>query len=156
MKAPTASARIDVAAPPGEVYALVSDLPRLSRIAAEFEEGSWLDGVTEAGVGARFTGRNRRGWYRWSTIATVTDADPGKCFAFDVAFRGIPVSRWRYDIVAAGNRGCLVEESTWDRRPPWFVPLGNLATGVRDRTAANRRNIAATLRQLKEIAEKTA
>ncbi|OLF18231.1 SRPBCC family protein [Actinophytocola xanthii] len=156
MKAPTASARIDVAAPPGEVFALVSDLPRMSAFAAELERGSWLDGVTEARVGARFRGRNRRGWYRWSTTATVTDVEPDKCFAFDVAFHGIPVSRWRYDIVAAGNRGCLVEESTWDRRPSWFVPFANLATGVRNRTERNRRNIAATLRQLKDVAEKTA
>jgi Polyketide cyclase / dehydrase and lipid transport len=124
-------------------------------VAVEFERGSWLDGVTEARVGARFRGQNRRSWRRWSTTATVTNADPGKCFAFDVDFYGIPIARWRYDIVATGPGGCLVEESTWDRRPGWFTPLGNLATGVRNRAELSKRNIEATLRQLKQAAENT-
>ncbi|HEX2131206.1 MAG TPA: SRPBCC family protein [Actinophytocola sp.] len=152
MKAPSVSARTAVAAPAAAVYALVSDLPNLSTVAAEFERGTWLDGATEAAVGARFAGRNRRGPMRWSTTVTVTTADPDKCFAFDVDFRGIPIARWRYDIVATGGT-CLVEESTWDRRPAWFVPFGNFATGVANRTARNRRNIERTLRQLKQAAE---
>lgn len=153
MKAPSASARTAIAASAADVYALVSDLPGLSRVAAEFERGSWLDGATDAAVGARFRGHNRRGWRRWSTTVTVTAADPGKCFAFDVDFRGIPIARWRYDIVATGPGACLVEESTWDRRPAWFAPLGNLATGVRSRAELNKTNIERTLRQLKEAAE---
>jgi hypothetical protein len=152
MKGPSASARTDVAAPAKDVYALVSDLPGLSKVAVEFERGAWLDGVTEARVGARFRGHNRRGWRRWSTTVTVTDAEPGKCFAFDVHFRGIPIARWRYDIVSTST-GCLVEESTWDRRPGWFTPIGNLATGVRSRADLNKRNIERTLSQLKQAAE---
>lgn len=153
MNAPSASARTAVAAPAKDVYALVSDLPGLSRIAEEFERGRWLDGATEAAVGARLRGHNRRGPLRWSTTVTVTAADPGKCFAFDVDFHGIPIARWRYDIVATGASACLVEESTWDRRPGWFVPLGNLAAGVRSRAEHNKRNIERTLRQLKQAAE---
>lgn len=155
MKAPSASARTDIAAPAKDVYALVSDLPGLSRVAVEFERGSWLDGVTEVRVGARFRGHNRRKWRRWSTTVTVTDADPGKCFAFDVDFHGVPIARWRYDIVSTGANGCLVEESTWDRRPGWFTLVGNVATGVRNRTELNKRNIERTLQQLKQAAENT-
>lgn len=155
MNAPSASARTEIAAPASDVYALVSDLPGLAEVAVEFEQGTWLDGVTEAKVGARFRGRNRRGWRRWSTTVTVTAADPGKCFAFEVDFRGIPISRWRYDIVATGAAGCLVEESTWVRAPAWFRPVGALATGVLKRTEHNKRNIERTLRQLKQAAEGT-
>lgn len=154
MMAPSASARTDVAAPARVVYALVSDLPGLSRVAAEFDRGTWLDGAAGAAVGARFLGRNRRGPLRWSTVATVTAADPGRCFAFDVAFHGIPIARWRFDMVSTGaGATCLVEESTWDRRPAWFTPLGNLATGIGNRSRHNRRNIERTLRRLKSAAE---
>ncbi|GAB3437789.1 SRPBCC family protein [Actinophytocola sediminis] len=154
MKAPSASARTAIAAPAEAVYALVSDLPGLASLAAEFERGSWLDGRTGAEVGARFRGHNRRGLARWSTTSTVTAADPGKCFAFDVDLRGVPIARWRYDIVTTGAAGCLVEESTWDRRPSWAVPIGNLLVGVRSRADHNRRNIEHTLRQLKLAAER--
>ncbi|MCT2586416.1 SRPBCC family protein [Actinophytocola gossypii] len=152
MKAPSASARTAIAAPAATVYALVTDIPNLSAVTPEFERGTWLDGAVEAAVGARFAGRNRRGWLRWSTTGTVTAVDRDKCFAFDVDFRGIPVARWRYDIVATG-RTCLVEESTWDHRPAWFVPFANIATGASNRTERNRRNIERTLRQLKQAAE---
>jgi len=153
MKAPSASARTAIAAPAKDVYALVSDLTALSGFAEEFERGSWLDGAGGAEVGARFRGHNRRGWRRWSTTVTVTAADPGKCFAFDVELRGVPIARWRYDIVTTGAAGCLVEESTWDHRPAWIVPFANLVTGVRSRTERNRRNIEHSLRQLKHTAE---
>jgi hypothetical protein len=152
MTEPSATGRTEVAASPAQVYDLVSDLPGLSQVSAEFERGTWLGGVTEAGVGARFRGHNRSSWRRWSTTVTVTAAEPGLCFAFDVAFAGLPIARWRYDIEPS-DTGCVVTESTWDRRPGWFKPVGDLVTGVRDRAAHNRRNIEQTLAQLKQAVE---
>lgn len=152
MTEPSATGRTEVAASPAQVYGLVSDLAGLSRVSAEFDRGSWLDGVTEARVGARFRGLNRNSWRRWSTTATVTAAEPGLCFAFDVALAGVPIARWRYDIEPS-EVGCVVTESTWDRRPAWFKPLGDLAVGVRDRAQHNRLNIERTLAQLKQAAE---
>lgn len=152
--APSASAQTQVDAAPEAVYALVSDLPGLEKVAAEFARGRWLDGVTRARVGARFRGTNKRAWRRWTTTVTVTDAEPGRCFAFDVTYLGMPISRWRYDLEPAGA-GCVVRESTWDRTPAWFRPIGRLGTGVRDRAEANRRNIERTLRQLKSAVEQS-
>jgi hypothetical protein len=149
---PSATARTEIDASADAVYALVSDLPGLEKVAAEFERGRWLDGVTEARVGARFRGTNKRAWHRWTTTVTVTDAEPGTRFAFDVTYYGLPISRWQYDFEPTAT-GCLVRESTWDRRPAWFRPIGRLGTGVRDRAAANRRNIERTLAQLKVAAE---
>ena len=60
MNGPSASARTEVNAPPEAVYALVSDLSGMSRIAVEFERGTWLGGAREAAVGARFRGHNRK------------------------------------------------------------------------------------------------
>ncbi|SDC86522.1 SRPBCC family protein [Actinokineospora iranica] len=148
---PDAHAQIDVAAPADRVYALVSDLPGLATLSEEFQRGSWLGGVTEAKVGARFRGANRRGVRWWSTVSTVTDAEPTR-FAFDVRSLGLPVSRWQYDIEPTAT-GCRVTESTWDRRPAWYRPITILATGVSDRSTQNQRNIERTLARLKQAAE---
>jgi hypothetical protein len=153
MNAPSASAHTEVNAPPDVVYALLSDLPGMSRVAEEFERGSWLGGAREAAVGARFRGHNRRAGRRWTTTATVTDAEPGRRFAFEVSsVAGIPVSRWQYDIEPTDG-GCRVAERTWDRRPSWFRPLANFVTGVRDRAEQNRRNMEHTLLRLRAAAE---
>lgn len=151
MDTPSAQAHVDVSAPPERVYALVSDLPTLAALAEEYTEGRWLGGADGPRVGARFCGSNRRGVLRWSTVATVTDASPGR-FGFEVSALGLRVSRWQYDIEPTGD-GCRVTESTWDRRAAWLRPLTVLATGVRDRAHENQRNIESTLARLKETAE---
>jgi hypothetical protein len=153
MDEPSATARTEVHASPEVVYALVSDPPRMSELTEELARVSWLDGAREAAVGVRFRGHNRIAWRRWSTTATVTDAEPGRRFAFEVSsVAGIPVSRWQYDIEQT-EKGCRVEESTWDRRPVWFLPFANLVTGVRDRAEHNRHNIERTLSRLKAAVE---
>jgi hypothetical protein len=150
--APDASGRVEVTAPAERVYRILSDPGALAECAEEFSAHRWLGGATSAAVGARFRGVNRRGLRRWSTVATVTDADAGKCFAFEVRVVGIPVSRWQYDLEPAGD-GCVVVESTWDRRPAWFRSTSSVATGVWRRAEQNRANIETTLRRLKVRAE---
>ncbi|REX86600.1 SRPBCC family protein, partial [Mycobacterium tuberculosis] len=102
--------------------------------------------------GAVFVGRNENGGRRWTTTCTVTDADPGRVFAFDVRSGIIPISRWQYGIVAT-EHGCRVTESTWDRRPSWFRAVARMATGVKDRASVNTEHIRRTLQRLKDRAE---
>ncbi|WP_329792507.1 SRPBCC family protein [Lentzea sp. DG1S-22] len=147
---PDATAHIDVAASPQRVFDLVSDLRGLSGVAEEYAGGRWLGGSGPS-VGARFRGVNRRGWRVWPTTSTVTDCSATR-FAFEVRSLGLAVSRWQYDIEPIAG-GCRVTESTWDRRPGWYVPITRLATGVRDRAVTNQRNIEATLERLKRVAE---
>jgi hypothetical protein len=99
-----------------------------------------------------FKGHNRNGLFRWSTKCTVTDAEPGQIFAFNVRYFGVPVARWRYDIAGADG-GCRVTERTWDQRPGWFSKTAWIGTGVRDRDAANAEHIKLTLQRLKAKAE---
>ena len=152
MGEPSASAQVEIAAPAEEVYALISDLPGMGKLAEENQGGAWLGGVSSAKVGARFRGHNRRGWRRWSTTVTVTDADPGRRFGFDVRSFGLPIARWEYAIEPTDS-GCRVTESTWDRRPGWFRPIGGFATGAMDRAAVNQHNIERTLSRLKATVE---
>ncbi|ULE34855.1 SRPBCC family protein [Mycobacterium sp. IDR2000157661] len=149
-----ASAQLDITidADPDAVYRLITDLPTLASLAEEADAMQWRKGDA-ARPGAVFRGHNRNGSRTWNTMCTVTEADPGRVFAFDVRSGVIPVAHWRYAITATGDGGCRVTESTWDRRPGWFrVPAG-WATGVKDRASANSEHIRRTLQRLKEKAE---
>jgi hypothetical protein len=149
---PTSSAEVTIAADPDAVYALISDLPTLTELAEETTAMNWCKGDS-AGPGAKFRGENRNGRHKWTTTCTVTDATPGETFAFDVHSAVIPVAHWRYEIAPTAT-GCRVTESTWDRRPGWFRKIGEYATGVHNRNAANATNIERTLQRLKARAER--
>lgn len=146
------TASVSIAADPAAVYALITDLPTLASLAEETHTMQWKKGDS-ALPGAVFVGQNRNGSRTWSTTCTVTAADPGKTFAFDVKSLVFPVAHWRYDIAATDN-GCTVTESTWDQRAGWFKFVGGLATGVADRGGANAEHIKRTLERLKEHAER--
>lgn len=147
----SAQAEVSINADPDRVYALVTDLPTLASLAEEARAMEWRKGDA-SGTGAVFKGHNRNGIFRWSTMCTVTEAEPGRVFAFDVRYFGVPVARWRYDF-AGTDGGCRVTERTWDRRPGWFSKTAWIGTGVRDRDAANAEHIKLTLQRLKEKAE---
>lgn len=150
--APDAHGSVTISAQPSIVYALITDLATMASLAEEADEMRWHKG-SAATPGAVFKGHNRNDSHTWTTKCTVTEADPGRTFAFDVHTAGIvPVSHWRYDIEPADG-GCTVTESTWDRRPRWLRKPAARATGVSDRTAANTEHIERTLQRLKERAE---
>ena len=154
MTAPTPDAHgsVTIAADPAAVYALLTDLPTLASLAEEAESMRWRKG-TGAAPGAVFSGENRNGSRTWTTKCTVTAADPGRVFAFDVHSAGIvPIAHWRYDIEPTAE-GCTVTESTWDRRPRWILKPAARTTGISDRTAANFEHIRLTLQRLKQRAE---
>jgi polyketide cyclase/dehydrase/lipid transport protein len=150
--APMAGAEVTINADPDAVYALITDLPSLATLGDEIATMEWRKG-TSAQPGAVFKGHNRNGGKQWTTTCTVTEAEPGQVFAFDVRHTVLPIAHWRYDIQPAEGGGCRVSERTWDRRPGWFAKVAHRATGVTDRTAANNAHIQATLQRLKEKAE---
>lgn len=151
MTDPCVTETVQVNARPDVVYRLITDLPTLASFAEEAEAMEWRKG-NAARPGAVFTGHNASANRRWSTKCTVTDAEPGRLFAFDVRHSMLPIARWQCDIEAADG-GCRVTESTWDRRPGWFRKIAGKATGVPDRVAANAEHIRLTLQRLKQRAE---
>jgi len=135
-----------ITADPRDVYAAVADVTRTQRWSPESAGARWTGGEPGA-VGSRFSGRNRHGPFRWSTTCTVTAADPGRRFAFDVTFLGLAISSWEYEL-AARDGGCTVTERTTDRRS-WPMRLAGLVgTGVADRARHNRRTMERTLEAL--------
>ena len=150
----TTEVAIDVDAAPEDVYALVSDLPRMGEWSPECTRCDWLGGATTAAPGARFKGRNQRGPRRWSTTGTVVSAKPGEELSFDItSVFGLPVARWTYQITGNGSGGSTVVERWDDRRNGLMKVLGRLATGVADRKEHNTDGMQATLERIKATAE---
>ncbi|RAV11337.1 SRPBCC family protein [Mycolicibacterium sp. GF69] len=149
---PSAQAEVTIDADSETLYRLITDLPTLASLAEEAHAMQWRKG-NAARPGAVFRGQNRNGSRTWTTTCTVTEAEPGRVFAFDVRSAVIPVAHWRYEIAEAGDGRTRVTESTWDRRPGWFKLPAGWATGVTDRDTANAEHIRLTLQRLKEKAE---
>jgi hypothetical protein len=112
----------------------------------------WLGDASGPSVGARFRGSNQRSWRRWSTTCTVTDATPGRRFAFRVAFGPLAIAEWSYDFTPT-QAGCRVTESWTDRRAGWMRVGARPLMGVADQAEHNRAGMAATLAALKAAAE---
>ncbi|ALE75785.1 MULTISPECIES: SRPBCC family protein [unclassified Pseudonocardia] len=153
MRTPTASATTTVAASPETVYHLVSDLPRMGEWSPENTGGRWVGTPTGPVVGARFAGTNRRGLRRWPTTTVVTDATPGRRFAFETRLGPVTAAEWIYEITPTGT-GCEVTESWVDLRRAPVVAIGRVVTGVRDRAAFTRDMLTTTLEKLKATAER--
>jgi hypothetical protein len=148
--ADTVSLRID--ASPEALYDLVSDPANMGRLSPECTGGRWLDGAGGPAVGARFKGTNKRGFVRWSTTSTVTAAERGREFAFEVGDSG---TQWCYRFEPDGS-GTLVTESRAASKPYPFIAKAFTTValgGVQRHTEELRAGMAATLARLKELAE---
>ncbi len=71
--------RTHIDAPPEAVWPLLANLERMGEWSPECYHVQWLDGASSpATPGARFKGRNRFGWMRWSMTCQVAKAEPGR------------------------------------------------------------------------------
>ena len=97
------SVELVVTASPQAIYDLVSDVTRIGERSPECRSASWESG-TPGTVGAVFRGRNRWGLLaRWSRRCEVTEAEPGRAFAFRTLPERLDPTRrdstiWRYDM----------------------------------------------------------
>ena len=146
-------ATVVVGAPPLRLYEMVSDITRMGEWSPENLGGEWLDGATGPALGARFKGKNKRK-AGWTTKCTITAADPGREFAFDV---GKGETKWRYRFEPSGSGSDVVESFEIVKTPgaigKFFTKLG---TGLpwSEREADMQRGIEQTLANLKAAAEK--
>ncbi len=102
---------------PDTLYDLVADITNMGRLSPETTAAAWIGSATAAAPGVRFKGSNAIGKITWSTKPTITAADPGRRFAFQVPGRsgaplGVPLRsgrRWnaghRVDVAGAAVAG---------------------------------------------------
>ncbi|MFV0318240.1 MAG: SRPBCC family protein [Microthrixaceae bacterium] len=133
-----------IAAEPDQVWALVSDLPRMGEWSPEATGGRWLGATSRPKRGARFIGHNRAGWLRWSTIATVVTYDEPSEFVFDVSAGPVKVSRWTYRI-EPDDDGCMVTETWEDHRSKLIASTTSAMMRIKDRASHNRETMEKTL-----------
>lgn len=127
---------VPVAAPPADVYAVVSDLPRSGEWSAECQGGTWVHGAPAA-VGSVFLGVNHRAedvvsWApvvrgEWRTEAEVVAAEPGRRFSWSMRDSSgrRQDSVWTYDVEPAGDGSVLVHH----------FRMGDPTEGIRGITA---------------------
>jgi hypothetical protein len=156
---PDLTESITVKASPAALYALVSDLPRMSEWSPECTRVTWSSGPRSGrgpasgsgpAVGARFIGHNQVGAIRWFTFGRVVVAEPARRFAFSIHFGPVPVALWSYEFTPTEDGGEVTE--TWtDHRPRALRHLFRPLYG--DRTLRNVDGIHTTLVRLKGTAE---
>lgn len=146
-------------ADPLTVYRQVADPSQMGRWSPENLGAEVPTPGEPATVGTVFVGSNRRGRARWVTRCTVTAADPGARFAFDVREIGPKkplikgsIASWSYDFEPVPG-GTKVTETWTDNRTRWPDVVASVfdraMTGGHLFADFQRRNIARTLARLK-------
>lgn len=142
--------RVEIAAPPAKVWALVSDLRRM---------GEWSPQCTrmlvlgrEIKLGTRTLNLNRHGKYRWPTTAKVVAFEPNKKLAFRIVENR---SVWTYDLEETPTGTLLTESRT---TPRGVAKASNLAVdkalgGTEEFEAGLGDGINETLSRIKAAAE---
>jgi uncharacterized protein YndB with AHSA1/START domain len=142
-----------IAAPPSEVWALVSDVTRIGEFSPETFEARWTRGSTGPEVGATFKGhvkRNGVGPTYWSAC-TVTACEPERLFEFSVGTKEITINNWGYRLEPEGD-GTLVTE--------YFHLEPGLGTRIYwtllgwARGKTNERGMRTTLERMRAVLEK--
>ncbi len=136
----------EIAVSPDVIYGLISDVTRMGSWSPETTKAKWLGSATGPAVGAKFQGYNAIGRIKWSTKPTVTEADPGRLFAFKVPGSAGPL--WTYELTATPH-GTLVRESMkQERRSPGMIRMLQRFGGVTDRETHLHQAMTTTLARL--------
>lgn len=149
------SVSVEIEAPPGQVYGLVSDITRMGEWSPECRRCRWTGGATGPVVGARFRARNkgRRG-PPWFNTPTVTVAEPGRAFAFNRKGPGIGSYTWRYELEPTPTGTRLTESYDVERPLPKLMNwLTEKWVGTDDRDRDLRQGMEVTLDRIKAAAE---
>jgi len=144
---------IEIAASPEAIYDLVSDVTRTGEWSPVCQECWWEEGGGPY-VGARFTGRNVTPERTWETTSTVTAAEAGREFAWEVG-RGFV--RWAYRIAPLAGRVRLTESWEFTSAGQEYFVRGfgeDAPSWIEYVTQAAHDGIPATLEAIKRIAER--
>ncbi|MBJ7384324.1 MAG: SRPBCC family protein [Mycolicibacterium sp.] len=147
-----AAVTVSMAAPPQQVWELVSDVRNTGRFSPETFEAEWLGGATGPELGAKFRGhvrRNEIGPVYWTTCR-VTACDPGHEFGFEVLIGDRPVNNWHYRFEPTAT-GTDVTESFFMNEGVFTTLFGMFGGQLRRRR--NVRDMRKTLEGIKAVVE---
>ncbi len=147
------SATVHMAAPADKIWSLIADVRNIGQFSPETFEAEWLDGATGPAVGARFRGhvkRNEIGPVYW-TVCRVTACEPDREFGFEVLVGDKPVNNWHYRLTPSGNGTDVTESFRMNSSPLTTLYYWMFGGWLRQRR--NIRDMAKTLRRIKDVAE---
>lgn len=156
---PTTEAELHIDAAPSAVWVLVIDIQTPAEFSSEFQGGEWLDGASQAALGARFRGHNfheARG--TWESVSTICEYEPERLFGWAVGDPEVPAARWRFALVPDGAGTRITQ---WMQIGPGESGLSELIEQMPDkehrilrrRLAEHHANMTATLSGIKARAE---
>lgn len=112
----THSDSIDIAAPPEQVWSLVTSLDRYGEWSSENTGGYWrkgADGQPGTGeVGDQFVGVNRLDGVEWKAPVEIIRKDAPRDFAFVTGGLQFNIALWRYQLEAIDGGTRLTESWT--------------------------------------------
>jgi uncharacterized protein YndB with AHSA1/START domain len=118
----TCQVQVIAGAPIESVWQLIADPTRTGEWSHECHHVTWLGGATAAAPGARFRGRNRSGWLRWSRKCEMLTVDPPHQIAWRTIASPLFVDStdWRISLEPAGTGTRIVQTFQVTRCPRWW------------------------------------
>ncbi len=147
--------RIDIAAPPATVWALISDVRRMPEWSPQVTSTRLRAGFERCEVGTEFTNRNHEGELEWTTHGEITQYDEDRVIAFRIAENWVV---WSFSLEPApdGTGGTLLTQRR--ETPDGLSDLSQEWTeaflgGQGPFTATMRAGMRQTLERIKAAAE---
>ena len=149
--APVIEASIDIAAPPEQVWAIVSD-PRAMGGFSDQVLRTIVRGTDPVGKGTRTLNINRRGALVWPTRAKVIDFDPPRRYAYRVKDNA---AIWTFDLepTATGTRLTHRRDASAGLTDVSLRLQRKVLGGVAPFEAEMEQGMARTLERVKQAAE---
>ncbi|HET9771269.1 MAG TPA: SRPBCC family protein [Acidimicrobiia bacterium] len=156
---PTTETDIYVAAPPDQVWPLVTEIMTPTKFGTELQEAAWADADGEPRLGARFTGRNfhpARG--EWETTSTIVDFEPARRFGWAVGDPDAPSAVWRLELAPEGSGTRLRYWAQMGPGPSGMTAIIEKMPDKEEKIIGRRleewqANMAATINGIKDLAE---
>jgi uncharacterized protein YndB with AHSA1/START domain len=156
---PTVEVETTIAAPPEQVWPLVTDIDMPARFSSEFQGAQWLDDNDRPVLGARFLGRNEhpaRG--AWETVSIITACDAPAVFAWAVTDADHPSASWGFELNPEGEHTRLRQWAQLGPGPSGLTPIIESRPELEEKIIARRleelrTNMAATVAGIKALAE---
>lgn len=147
------SAAVEIRAPAGHIYDLVSDITRMGEWSPECYRCEWVGTPARAEPGARFKGYNRYGVFRWSNTSEIVIAVRGQELAWIMGGTEKKYALWRYTF-EPDAQGTLVTESFKSLSHTFLGRLSALPLGGEHRRQRVLcAGIETTLARIKNVAE---
>lgn len=118
----TCKVQVIADAPIESVWQVIADPTRTGEWSHECHHVTWLDGATTAAPGARFRGRSRSGWLRWSRTCEVLAVHAPHQIAWRTIHTPLFVDStdWRIILEPAGTGTRITQTFQITKCPRWW------------------------------------